>query len=153
MRRRITLGTLLLAVTTMTGCAAPTEPSAGVFDGAFGPLADLPALPYRVADQTGLIRGVATVEAGEIEAIDGLGVDAGIVQLPGRGDALFVHWLGGMCDRRVLVVFASAGDRSGVRITRERDFGGCLMAGIRRVLMLEFTRPVDGSTMSFELVD
>lgn len=144
---------MLLGAVTMVGCVAPTEPSGGVFDGAFGPVADLPALPYRVADQTGLIRGVATVEGAGAAAVDVGAVDPGITQVPGRADAVFLHWVGGMCDRRVLVVFAAASDQSGVRIGTERDFGGCRLMGIPRVLMFEFTRPVDGATMGFELVD
>ena len=136
---------MLLAMTTMIGCSAPTAPTARVFDGVFGPVADLPELPYRVADQAGLISSVATVDPlSPVEEVN---------QVPGRVDAVYLEWLGGMCDRRVAVVFAGSADRSAFRIVTERDFGGCRLMGIPRNLMIEFTRPVDVSAMGFELVD
>ena len=114
-------------------------------DGAFPPLGDISELPFRVADHTGLMRGVSVVDPGD--------VDETVSQVPGRDDAIYVTWLGGMCDRRVLVDFDGTVNGYAVNIKTERNFGGCVLAGIRRKLMFEFTEPVDASAVSVSATD
>jgi hypothetical protein len=76
-----------------------------------------------------------------------------VSQVPGRDDALYVQWIGGMCDRSVVIVVDRAAANLLVTIRTERDFGGCRLAGISRTLMLEFDEPVDASTVALELLD
>jgi len=72
---------------------------------------------------------------------------------PGRDDSLYLTWLGGACDRRVLVVFEHGVDRHGFTITTERDFGGCRLVGFQRSLLIDFTQPIDASTVSISTID
>lgn len=74
-------------------------------------------------------------------------------QVPGRDDGLYLQWLGGMCDRSVVIVVDRPAADLLVTISTERDFGGCRLAGISRTLMLEFNEPVDASTVALELLD
>ena len=80
-------------------------------------------------------------------------VEEGVSQVPGRDDALYLLWVGGACDRRVLVTFERTADGPGFTISTERDFGGCRLIGIPRNLMFEFTQPIDASTVSFTVLD
>ena len=134
---------LALAISALAGCAPTTESGPKVIDGGFPPRGDLPALPFRIADQTGKIRAVTITNDG--------GVMEGVSQVPERDDALYVHWIGGQCDRRVLVIFEQSVDGPAFTIDTERDFGGCRMVGIPRILMIELTGPVDASTVSLSM--
>ena len=132
---RLTLFALVLAIVGLVGCGSATEPGPRAIDGGFPPGRDLQALPFRVADQTGLIRSVAVIDSADFYE--------GVSQVPGRDDALYLMWVGGACDRRVLITFEQTADAPAFTISTERDFGGCRMIGIDRQLMFEFTGPVD----------
>ncbi len=77
----------------------------------------------------------------------------GIIPVPGRDDALSIIWMAGMCDRRVLVTLDPSAEGMSLNVATERDFGGCRLAGILRHLVLEFSGPVDASTVSLSLQD
>ena len=136
---------MLLATVGIAACgsAAPAGPRA--IDGAFPAQGDIAALPVRVSDLPGVIRGVSVVAA-----------DAGhegVTQVPARADALYLQWIGGMCDRGAEIVVDRAGTSLVITISTERDFGGCRMAGISRTLMLELNEQVDATTVALELLD
>jgi hypothetical protein len=132
--------TYLLVTAGLAGCSADREPGPRSIDGVFPPTAELPQLPFRVTDQTGLIRAIAVAKADD--------VPEGVSQVKGHDDALHLEWLGGLCDRRVFVVFEQQADGSAFTVDTEADFGGCLLMGVQRSLVIEFTRPVDASTVS-----
>ena len=135
----------LLGVLGIAGCGSAEQAGPRAIDGAFPAQGDVAALPVRVSDLPGVIRAVSVVAA-----------DAGhegVTQVPGREDALYLQWLGGMCDRAAEVVVDRAGAGLLVTISTERDFGGCRMAGITRTLMLELNEPVDASTVALEQLD
>ncbi len=129
----------------LAACEATDEPGPRAIDGVFPPAAELPQLPFRVADGTGTVRAVSLGNPGERME--------GIVPVPGRDDALSVIWMGGMCDRRVLVTLDPSAEGMALNVATERDFGGCRLAGILRHLVLEFSGPVDASTVSLSLHD
>ena len=131
----------LLVTAGLSGCSSDSQPGPRAIDGAFPPTAELPQLPFRVTDQTGLIRAIAVVPGDD--------VPEGVSQVPGRNDALHLQWLGGLCDRRVLIVFAQGADGPAFTVDTEADFGGCRLMGIPRSLVIEFTQPIDASTVSF----
>ena len=134
----------LLVTAGLSGCSADSEPRPRAIDGAFPPTAELPQLPFRVTDQTGLIQGIAVVDPGDIPE--------GVSQVPGRDDALFLEWLGGLCDRRILVAFAHQADGPVFTVKTEADFGGCRLMGIQRSLVIEFMQPVDAATVSLRTI-
>jgi len=136
---------LLLVTSGIAGCGSADQPGPRAIDGAFPAQGDVAALPIRVSDALGLIRSVSIVPA-----------DAGhegVSQVPGREDAIYLQWLGGMCDRSTVVVVDRNGESIGLTISTERDFGGCRLAGISRTLMLELSEPVDASTVVLDVVD
>lgn len=135
---------ILLATMALAGCSSTTDPGVRAIDGAFPPGGLVAELPFRVSDVVGLVQ---TVSLAQPHAADG------VTQVPGRDDAIYVQWMGGMCDREALIVFDRTVDGLGLRITTERDFGGCRMAGISRTLQLDLSEPVDASTVSIVIVD
>lgn len=135
----------LLATLGIVGCGSTDEPGPRVVDGVFPAQGDVAALPVRVSDPSGVIRAVS------IFAADA-GHD-GVTQVPGRDDALYLQWMGGMCDRAAEVVVDRAGAILFVTISTKRDFGGCRLMGISRTLMLELNEPVDASTVAIKLLD
>lgn len=140
---------LVLAVVLATfgsaGCGPSDQPGPRAIDGVFPAQGDLAELPIRVSDVPGVIRTVSIVAADPGHE--------GVSQVPGRDDALYVQWLGGMCDRSAVVAVDRAGGGLGITISTERDFGGCRLAGVTRTLMLEFNEPVDASTVVLDVVD
>ena len=135
----------LLGALGMAGCGSAEQAGPRAIDGAFPAQGDIAALPVRVSDLPGVIRAVSVVAADAGQE--------GVTQVPGRDDALYLQWLGGMCDRAAEVVVDRAGAGLLVTISTERDFGGCRMAGITRTLMLELNEPVDASTVALEQLD
>jgi hypothetical protein len=145
LRTRLGLCVVVLAMAGLAACESSDEPGPRAIDGVFPATGELPQLPFRVADRTGGVRAVSLGDPNDpLE---------GINPVPGRDDALSVIWIGGMCDRRVLVTLDRAADGMDLHVATERDFGGCLMAGILRHLVIEFTGPVDASTVSLSLRD
>jgi hypothetical protein len=138
--RRWILGMLLVGA-GLAGCSPDNEPGPRAIDGAFPPTGELPQLPFRVTDQTGLIRAIAVVKADEV-------VPEGVSQVTGRDDALYLEWRGGLCDRRVLVVFEQQAGGPAFTVNTEADLGGCRLMGVHRSLVIEFARPIDASTVS-----
>ena len=145
MRARLALFAMVLATAGLAGCGSTTDPGPRAIDGVFPPSAELPQLPFRVGDQTGLVRAASVGNPSELLE--------GVRPVPGRDDALSVIWIGGMCDRRVLVTLDRAADGLALNVATERDFGGCRMAGVYRHLVIEFTGPVDASTVSLSMLD
>ena len=95
----------------LAACESADEPGPRAIDGVFPPTAELPQLPFRVADLTGSVRAVSIGNA-----------DApleGVQPVPGRDDALSVIWIGGVCDRHVLVTLE--GQRMPWRSTSPRS--------------------------------
>ena len=137
--------TLLLATVCLADCGPDTAPGPRTIDGGFPATAELPPLPFRLVDQTGRIQALAVVDPGELPD--------GVSQAPGRADAVHLLWTGGACDRRVLVTFEGAADEATFMIDTERDFGGCMLLGIRRTLLIEFNQPVDAATVSVAMVE
>ena len=132
----------LLATLGVAGCGTPTQTGPRAIDGVIPAQGDIAALPIRVSDLHGLIRTVSIVSVNA--------VPEGVSQVPDRADALFVHWIGGMCDRSAVLVLDRADGDLLITLTTERDFGGCRMMGISRALMLEFIDSIDASTVSLE---
>jgi hypothetical protein len=144
-RTRLALFVVVLAVAGLAACESADEPGPRAIDGVFPPTAELPQLPFRVADLTGSVRSVSIGNA-----------DApleGVQPVPGRDDALSVIWIGGLCDRHVLVTLDGSADGMSLNVATEHDFGGCGMAGVIRHLVVEFTGPVDASSVSLSLRD
>ena len=136
----------LLGALGMAGCGSAEQAGPRAIDGAFPAQGDISALPVRVSDVPGVIRAVSVVAAD--------GGQEGVTQVPGRDDALYLQWLGGMmCDRAAEVVVDRASAGLLVTISTERDLGGCRMAGITRTLMIELNEPVDASTVALEQLD
>ncbi len=133
----------MLAMAGLAACESTDQTGPRAIDGVFPPTAELPQLPFRVADGTGRVRAVSVGNPGEPME--------GVRPVPGRDDALSVIWLGGMCDRRVLVTLDPSADGMALNVATERDFGGCQLAGILRHVVIEFTGPVDASTVSLSL--
>lgn len=129
----------------LAGCGSDVQPRSRPIDGVFPAQGDVAQLPVRVSDLTGLIKTVSIVAADAGQE--------GVSQVPGRDDALYLQWIGGMCDRSVVIVVDRPAASLLITINTERDFGGCLLAGISRTLMLEFNEPVDASTVALELLD
>ena len=102
-------------------------------------------LPFRFTDLTGSVRAVSVGNQGAPME--------GVQPVPGRDDALSVIWIGGLCDRHVLVTLDGSADGMSLNVATEHDFGGCGMAEIIRHLVIEFTGPVDASTVSLSLRD
>jgi hypothetical protein len=132
-----------LLATAIVGCASTDQPGPRAIDGVFPTQGDVAALPIRVSDLPGMVRTVSIV------APDG--VPDGVSQVPDRDDALYLQWVGGMCDRNAELVVERSGDNLVATVRTERDFGGCRMAGITRTLMLEFTEPVDASAVELDV--
>ncbi len=135
----------LLATLVMAGCGSTEQTGPRAIEGAFPAQGDIAVLPVRVSDLPGVIRNVSIVAA-----------DAGhegVSQVPGRDDAVYLQWVGGMCDRGAQVVVDRTGAGLLVTISTQRDFGGCRMAGISRTLMLELTESVDASTVALKVLD
>jgi hypothetical protein len=144
LRRSLLLAMLLATVgSAACGPAAPAGPRA--IDGAFPAQGDIAALPVRVTDLPRVISTVSVVAANAGHE--------GVIQVPGRDDALYLQWIGGMCDRGAEVVVDRAGTSLVITISTERDFGGCRMAGIGRTLMLELREPIDATTVALRLLD
>lgn len=97
---------------------------------------DVRPLPVTLTDTTGTLIG--------LEAADPDGAwSEGVSALPGDSHAVVVSWVGGMCDNSVTLRLE---DRSGSRRvigSTDRGFGGCLLAGIGRSIVLRFLVPVD----------
>ena len=144
LRRSLLLATLL-ATLGIAGCGPTEATGPRAIDGAFPAQGDISALPVRVSDLPGVIRNVSIVAADA-------GLE-GVSQVPGREDAVYLQWMGGMCDRGAEVIVDRVVAGLLVTISTQRDFGGCRMAGISRTLMLELTEPVDASTVALELLD
>ncbi len=53
----------------------------------------------------------------------------------------------------MLVTYGHTLDGTGFTISTEGDFGGCLMIGVPRTLMIVFTQPVDASRVSSEMIE
>ena len=136
---------ILLATAALAGCGFRHRAGAACDRRRIPATADLPPLPFRVTDQTGLIRALAVVEPD--------GVPEGVSGVPGRDDALYLAWLGGACDRLAMVVFDHRVGGHAFTITTERDFGGCQLVGYPRSLVIEFTQPIDASTESLEMTE
>ena len=131
---------VLLVSAGLAGCSPDNESRPRAIDGAFPPTGELPLLPFRVSDQTGLIRAIAVVRSDDVHD--------GVSQVTGRPDALHLQWVGGLCDRRVLIVFEQQAGGPAFTVDTEADFGGCRLMGIQRSLVIEFTQPIDASTVS-----
>ena len=144
MRARLALVPLALTLAGLAACES-NEAGPRAIDGVFLPTAELPQLPFRVADQTGLVRVVSVGTAGQFLE--------GVRPVEGRDDALSVVWMGGLCDRRVLVTVGGSADGLSLNVATDRDFGGCRMAGVLRHLVIEFTGPVEASNVSLSLRD
>jgi hypothetical protein len=142
--RRLILASVL-AWATLASCESNIQLRSRAIDGVFPPTRDLPPLPFRLTDETGLVQALAVVKPGNLQD--------GVSPLPGRDDAVYVQWTGGACDRLAMVVFEHGLDGHQFTITTERDFGGCRMIGIPRSLTIEFTQPVDAATVSLDTVD
>jgi hypothetical protein len=56
-----------------------------------------------------------------VAVVDTGAVEEGVSQVPGRDDALYLLWVGGVCDRRVLVIFERTADGPCFTISTERD--------------------------------
>lgn len=147
--RRVIRGVLflvsLLGALGSAGCGSAEPSGPRTIDGGFPAQGDIAPLPIRVSDLPGVIRSVSIADSDPGRE--------GVSPVPGRDDALYVHWMGGMCDRGAEVVVDRAGAGLAITIRTQRDFGGCRMAGIPRTLMLETTEPVDVSAIGLEVLD
>ena len=138
------LAALLVAAIAIAGCAATPEPvERDPIAGSFPRAGEIAELPYRVWDRTGFVDAVSVI-------VPGASVD-GVSGVPGRDDALLVHWMGGTCDDEVRIVLERTLD--GLALSVDTDAGCGLLAGFGRTLLLEFTAPIDPSTVSFTNVD
>jgi len=57
---------MLLVSAGLAGCSADIEPGPRAIDGVFPATGELPQLPFRVTDQTGLIRAIAVVNEDDV---------------------------------------------------------------------------------------
>jgi hypothetical protein len=134
---------VLLGTVVLTGCAATAESSPRVIDGVlpmFRPSADV---PYKVVDHLGIVRAVSVVDPGAVQD--------GITPVPGRDDAVYVVWASGVCDRWVLIRFLRTTHGRGLRVTTGRELGGCALSQPPRVLLIEFSEPIDARTLAFSV--
>jgi hypothetical protein len=132
----------LFAAAALAGCTTSTEPEIRDIQGVFPARGRTMELPFVVSDQLGLIKTVSLAEPR---------IDDGVTQVTGRGDAIYLQWTGGMCDRQVSIVFDRTLDGPVLGVATERGFGGCLLAGIARTLRLDLSEPLDASTVAFAL--
>ncbi len=97
-------------------------------------------------------RFAAVLATAAVAVVNPGDVIEGVSQVPGRDDALYLLWIGGACDRQVHLVFDWQAAPT-LELATDHDFGGCRMIGIDRNLMIEFTRPVDASTVVYDALD
>ena len=135
----------VFATLGVAGCGPAQETGPRAIDVRFPAQGDIAALPIRVSDRPGVIRSVSIAAADPGRE--------GVNAVPGRDDALYLQWIGGMCDRGAEVMVDRVGASLLITIRTQRDFGGCRMAGIYRTLLLELMEPVDASTIGLDVLD
>jgi hypothetical protein len=102
-------------------------------------------LPVELRDLTGTVVAIAADERRPED--DFAGSDAGVVPLVGRPNALRASWLGGVCSKSIRMQLSAVGTEYVLAIRDRWDppfFGGaCPAAGVSRVVVISFDRPVD----------
>ena len=107
---------------------------------------DVNALPVTVHDTTGTVTGIAV---GEARAGDGLiDLPRGHAEsVPDRPNAVRFAWLGGVCEREVVIALTNLGNQNVLRIHAESSIsilgGGCPALGVNRSVIIEFNQTVD----------
>ena len=127
------------------GCEPTPTPAGRAFDGVFparaGGALEVPELPIRVEDRSGLVEAVAFVNDPILQ---------GIRAVPDRPNAIAVGWTGGACDHRVAVTVE--GVAAAVRVAIRTEIGGaCRAIGIPRSIELQFSEAIDPTTVSMSV--
>lgn len=143
MRARTGFLALVLGTVAITGCSATAESSPRAIDGVFPMFRPSADVPYEVVDRLGIVRTVSLVDPGDIQD--------GITPVPGRDDAIYVVWASGVCDRWVLIQLLRTTHGRGLRITTGRELGGCALGQPRRILLIEFSEPIDARALAFSV--
>ena len=132
-----------LAMLVLVGCSQGPKQ----LEGTLPATNDLRPLPIRLFDHSN------TVTALELSALSpdrpaGLASDDFAAAVPGRANAVFLVWLGGMCDEQVDVEY-TGGDRT-FTVSTTAGQGGCRLAGIVRSVIVTFGAPIDASTFEVQ---
>jgi hypothetical protein len=101
----------------------------------------IPALPIRVEDRSGLVQAVAFVNDPALQ---------GIRAVPDRPNSIAVGWMGGACDQRVAVTVEGTAPTVEVAI-RTETAGACRAIGIPRAIELQFAQPIDPTMVSMSV--
>ena len=140
------LAVALAAAIAGTGCEPAPAPAGRAFDGVFparaGGALQVPALPIRVEDRSGLVQAAAFVNDPILQ---------GIGAVPDRPNAIAVGWTGGACDHRVAVTIEGVAAAVRVAIRTEIADGACRAIGIPRSIELQFREAIDPTTVSMSI--
>lgn len=131
------------AILILTGCTLLAGRSFELTLPAPGELGD--PLPVILTDATGMVVGV---EEPGLMAFD---PGSKAVLLPGEHNAVYVSWIGGLCDERVRLRLE---DRQGALWlvgATERAPEGCRAAGVGRAIVIRFTLPIDVDRFTVEV--
>lgn len=132
---------LVLATILLAGCTLlARQPS--TFDLTLPGVMNLRPLPVRLFDHAGTITRLELAVDGPLRP-PAVGDDTFAIGVPGRPNAVFVAWLGGMCDEQVQIEYT--GSDATFTVTTTRQQGGCRLAGISRSVIVVFATPVDVS--------
>jgi hypothetical protein len=124
---------LVAAAVLLAGCDSVL--GVRTFGVTFPALGDTQALPVVVTDHSLSVTLVDLYPNGLVLPVDD------VASVPGMPNALAIQWLGGMCDKSVAVDVRQAA-RLTFTLTTDSDFGGCRLAGIKRILLVQLNRPV-----------
>jgi len=112
------------------------------FDLQAPPVGDALALPAKVTDTTGAVVIAAFVEVNAPE---------GVVNPPGRPEAVTVSWTGGLCDRAYDVLIERVGQ--GLRVSIRTTAGQvCRLLGIGRALEVMFSVAMPANAVELRLL-
>ncbi len=99
--------------------------------------ADVAALPVTVVDHAGIVGGAAPGAPANDAPFE-----TTVRAVPGRDDAVAVHWIGGACDDRTIITIDPDADRYRVTIETQSSATGCNASGIFRTVVLTLAEPV-----------
>jgi len=126
---------LALVLGLVAGCSL-LPPPAGI-QLTIPATAEVAALPVTVVDHAGIVGGAAPGAPANDAPFE-----TTVRAVPGRDDAVEVHWIGGACDDRTIITIDP--DAEGYRVTTETQSSamGCNASGIFRTVVLTLTEPV-----------
>jgi len=140
---------LAVAAFLLTGCSMLAGPPY-TFEGTLPAQGDLAPLPVRLFDQSGTVTKLELPIAQPARP-PAVANDTFAAAVPGISNAVFVVWLGGLCDQQVDIEY-TGGDTT-FTITTVSGQGGCRLAGVQRSVIVHFSSPVDLASFTVQDMD